>query len=236
MIKKISEKYKISETLITGILIVLILTLMLVFIFATRSGAKKFKNDRVLTSENLELLLNRINDNYTLNMDEIINGELNNVIYSRDSKMETYELYNKAYLYYNNNLFEINEENYKIKKISKEPFVDNPFYNINLLKKVFSHCEFERINNVKSICKVKFSDYILEYNNLYNQNINPVDNIIKFELIYFDDLSKINVDYTDINRIINNNSKSIKYGIRIEDIDKNNYDIFYEKYKKTLNK
>ena len=53
MIKKISEKYKISETLITGILIVLILTLMLVFIFATRSGAKKFKNDRVLTSENL---------------------------------------------------------------------------------------------------------------------------------------------------------------------------------------
>lgn len=237
MIKKISEKYNISEMLVKGILIVLILIFMILFIIFSGNGSRKNNKKYPLTHEDLNKLLDMIGDNYTLDIDETINGKMNNIIYSRDSKLELYESNNKAYMYYKNKLYEINQDNYKIKNVDNLSFVDNPFYNINLLKNVFKHCKLEYVNNVKSICNIKSNDYLNEYNLMYNTTFSGNDDIIKFNLVYYNTgIGKINVDYSNINRIINNNYDSVKYGIRIDDLNKNNFDDFINYYKDTLNK
>ena len=235
MIGKISKKYDVSENLVKGILIVVVITIMMVFIFISGSNASIKKSS--ITNDKLNEYMDRIKDNYTLNIDETINGKLTSIIYSRDSSLETYETNNIAYLYYNNKLFSIDNKTYKLKKESILPFVNNPYYDINLIKNAFKHCELKYINVVKSTCTVSVNDYINEYNTLYNQNITSTEGSLFFDIIYSSTgVSKINVDYSKINRIIKIDNSIIKYGIRINNIGKNNYSDFLDYYKKDLNK
>ena len=237
IIKKISEKYKISETLAKGLLIALVFIIMIAFILLTGNKRKDIKKSISFTQDDLIKLLEKIHDNYTLDIDETIDGETTKLLYSTDSKIDSYELNNKVYLYYNNNLYEINQDNYKLTKTETKKFVNNPYYNINLLKNVFGYCELKYINNVKSTCVIHFNDYIREYNLIYKKNIENINIDIKFDIIHFGDkITKINVDYSNINKYINFENKDIKYGIRISDIDNNNFDEFLDYYKKELNK
>lgn len=235
MIEKISKKYDVSENLVKGLLIIIGLIIMIVFICISGSNSSIKKNS--ITNDKLNEYLDQIKDNYTLNIDETVNGKLTNIIYSRDSILETYEVNGIAYLYYNNKLFSIDNDTYKLKKESILPFLNNPYYDINLIKNVFKHCELKHINVVKSTCTVSFNDYINEYNTLYNQSVTLEEGKLTFDIIYSSTgISKINVDYSPINRIIKIDNSSIKYGIRINNVGKNNYNEFLEYYKKDLNK
>ena len=235
MIGKISKKYDVSENLVKGLLIIIGLIIMIVFICISGRNSSIKKNS--ITNAKLNEFLDQIKDNYTLNIDETINGKLTNIIYSRDSNLETYEINKVAYLYYNNKLFSIDNNTYKLKKESILPFLNNPYYDINLIKNVFKHCELKHINVVKSTCTISFNDYINEYNTLYNQSVTLEEGKLIFDIIYSSTgISKINVDYSAINRIIKIDNSSIKYGIRINNVGKNNYNEFLEYYKKDLNK
>ena len=236
MIKKLSEKYKISETAVKGILYSLIFIVMLLFIFLINNSKSMKLEKKDMTKEEMISLFDKIKSNYSLVVEEEINGKSIKIEYSTDSKLILYEKDDKGYLIYNNIIYEADKETTKIKKTNY--VIEDKLYNINFIKKIMNYCELEYVNNAKSKCSVKYSDFLNEYNNEYNTNIEiNYDNILKFDVVHYSDrIVKVIVDYSQINSLINNSSDTLKYGIKIENIDKNNFDELFNYYKNDISK
>ena len=62
---------------------------------------------------------------------------------------------------YNDKVFSLNNNKLSKSDYSKNDFYDI-YYDIDFLKKVFNHCDYDYINVVKATCKIKMSDYINE--------------------------------------------------------------------------
>ena len=236
MIEKISERTNLKENLVRGIIYASILVLMLLFILFFNNSKKMRLNRKDFSNEDLMNLLNKINDNYSLTIEYTLNDKKYDIEYSRDSVLELYSLGDKGYLRYNGKTYEANEDNNKLKLVNDE--IDDKYYNMNFIKKIMNTCKLEYVNNAKSICSISYADYLNYYNIEYNTNIEiNYDNLIKFTVVHYSDrIVKIIVDYSDINKIINNSSDNINYGIKIENIDNNNFDKLLEYYKSELNK
>ena len=227
-----------KEDLPKLIVIVCILLFMLSFIFLSGNNKEKRKENMSVSNEIVNSFFSTVNDNYSLDIDEYINDEVNKITYYNDSNIELYEISGKGYLYYKNKLFELNEENKTIKKIDNKSFVNNPYYDFKFIKSLINKCDSKYINEAKVSCKIKLSDYLLEYNNYYGKNIiSEEDEIIDFTIVHFSNkVSKIIVDYSKINNIINGEYLNVRYGIKINNIGKNDFNEVYEQYKKELNK
>ena len=234
--KKIKKFYKENKKLIYfGLFFIIIIFVLLV----SPNDSNNNKIKHYVSKDNMVELFNKINNNYSLTIEENINGDLKTLEYSNDSKIILYEgskTDNNGYLLYNNNLYLLNSDNAKLTKVKNIPsFVNDRLYDLNLLKKVIPYCEFDYINEVKANCKMNLSSYINEYNQLYNENISvEEDKEIIFEIIHYSyRIGKINVDYTPINKLINNND-NVFYGIKIYNIDSNDFSEILEHYKDIL--
>lgn len=252
MLNKLSEKIGISSNLTKALLSGIILVGMLVAIFLMRGKhiTKKVVLKEVKNSD-IILLLDKLDTNFTLEVNEKINGISNVLYYYKDDKIELYDgtvvgedgvmVYNgKKFVLYRkevNNAKKINEV--KLHKYKgNDSFINDPFYNLELLKKVINHCEMTPINIVKVNCRFNLSDYIEEYNTLYNKDIKiDYDNKLSMDIIHYtNELGKITIDYTDINKAINNNNSEINYVIAVENIGINDFSDIIKLYGKTLNK
>jgi len=169
-----------------------------------------------------------------------INGITNKFEYSTDSVITLYEsnLSNdKGYLIYNNKLYSIDFDSKKLEKTSDNPdFINDKYYDIKLIKRLVNYCDFEYINVVKTICKINTSDYINEYNQMYNLNIETiVNNKMEIQIVHYTDrIGKVIIDYTNLNKILNNSDDEIVYGIKISDTDSNDFNLLLESYRDVL--
>ena len=225
---------------------------MIVFVIFSRGKrkAQKIVLEEV-RSEDIVTLLDMLGDNYTLEITEEIDGKSNTLYYYRDDKIELYEgslLGEDGVMVYGGKSYIIYKEEFdKIKEINKlklhnykgdNSFIKDPYYNIELLKKVINYCEMTPVNVVKANCKFNLSNYLDEYNILYNKRVETnYDDKISMDIVHYSDgIGKIIIDYTEINKVINNSESTIKYGIKIETVGENDFSDLLNLFSKTLNK
>ena len=144
---------------------------------------------------------------------------------------------NKKYVVHGNDIKNIKKAKlYEYK--GDTSFMKDPFYDLELLKRVINYCELTSINVVKVNCKFNMSDYIKEYNDLYNKKIETTyDNKISMDIVYYEDnIGKFIIDYTDINKAINKNDNTVKYGVKIVSVGENDFTSLFDFFKKYLTK
>lgn len=247
MLNKILKKYNIENNTLKLIVFGAILLILLVFIILMRG--KHVKEEEVLIevkTDELIALIEKIGNNYSLEIVEEINGNKKELYYDTDSNVELYDgsligddgimVYkNKKYILYKKDINDIEKAKLHDYK-GDDSFVNDPYYNINLIKNIINYCELTQINKVKVNCKINLSDYISEYNKIYGKNIEiNYDTKVSFDIIYYtDSIGKINIDYTDINKAINNSNDKIFYGIKLVSVDKNDFSTVIDYFKKSL--
>ena len=227
-----------KEELNKLIIISCVILFMLFFIVFTGKYKKEKEVIIKIPSDEVIKVFDNINDNYSLTIEEYVNDELNKIVYYNDSKIELYEYKNKGYIYYKDKLFELNEDKKTIKKVKKQDFINNPYYDINYIKKLIPYCDSTYVNTVKLSCKIKLSDYLKEYNEYYNKSItSEEDEIIEIFIVHYAErLGKILIDYSNINKIIKGEYLNTHYGIKISNINSNDFSEVLDHYKKDLNK
>ena len=119
-----------------------------------------------------------------------------------------------------------------------QEFVNNPYYDINFIKKLIPYCDSTFVNTVKLSCKIKLSDYLNEYNEYYKKSItSDEDETIEIIIVHYGErLGKIIVDYSNINKIVNGEYLNIHYGIKMSNINNVDFSEIYDYFKKDLNK
>lgn len=248
MINKISEKYNIKSDSLKLIIFGGILLLLLIFTL-TMKGRHVNQKEKIVevTVEELSLLMDKIGDNYSLQITEKINNETKELFFDTDSKAKLYDgsligedgilVYNnKNYILYAKDIEDIGSAKLHSYK-GDTSFINDPFYNINLIKNMLKYCELSQKNVVRVNCEVKLSDYLNEYNVLYNKNVSTnYDTKMIFDIVYYknDSIGKIFVDYTDANKVINNNDDNVYYEIVLVSTNENDFSDIISFFKKSL--
>jgi hypothetical protein len=239
MLEKINEYLGVEIKRSTYIYMVIILFgLFFIVVSSSFSNHKSNIPKSLVDKEHISELFNDINDNYSLDIDIEINEIVKNVLYSRDKSIELYEgnlFTSDGYLIYNDKVFELN--NNELTKIDKDKnsFKDT-YSDLKFIRNLISYCEYDYINTVKATCNMKLSDYLNEFNKYNDTNINTdYDDMISFDIVYYSDvLGKILFDYSKINKVITGEDDTVKYGVRIINVDKNDYSELYELEKEIL--
>ena len=119
---------------------------------------------------------------------------------------------------------------------SKPDFIDDNFSNVEYVKRIFNHCEYEGASETRAICHVSLNDCIFEYNDLFGTNYElEMDKPLDFNVVYFkSEISSVTIDYTDINKIINNTEDEINYELSFSEIGKNDFDFITNKFEDIL--
>ena len=215
---------------------------MIVFILATPNKTDEDdKGNGEVSSEDILLLFNQIENKYSLTITESIDNVTKKLTFITNSNINLYEgdmLDNDGYLYYNDKLYYINEDEKKLTETNKKyDFINDPYYDIDLIKRVVNHCEFGYETDARSKCTIKLNDYFEEYNNKYNTEYKVEDEEkLDFDIVHYPTkIEKIIIDYSRINKIINNKDESISYGIRFDDYDDETINEIFNNYKQELN-
>ena len=238
MLDKIQKKYKIDIKSIRIILFLLFFVFMMCVIFYA-GGSFKDNTKKDVNKEEIIRLFDMISDNYSLEIEKKVNGNVENIVYYKTSNAEMYELDDYLYFVYKNKTYKIGINDGKIKKINDELyFTNDELSNFELIKSLIKYCEFSYINDVKANCKIKYSDYLKEYNLKYNTDyVLNYDNIMSFDIVYYSDgLGKVIIDYTNINQVIHYDNSDIVYGIRVKDVNSNDFSIIFDNYKDIIKK
>ena len=218
-----------------GILAVFIF--MICFIIMSGKGSPR-KEVYTVNEDLINKDFEKIDKNYTVEIKKTINGESVTITKYEDDKTDL-TLYEdsssdvKGYFLYKGVAYSAVDYN-NIKKLDKLPeFMSDNLSNIELIKKVFTHCEYEGTGKVKAVCNIKLSDFILEYNSLFSTNYEvSEDKTVQFDLVYFSNkISKVSLDYTDINKIVNNKDELIVYEIVFSSIGENDFTDVMNNYK-----
>lgn len=205
-----------------GIIIGCVFLFMISFILFTpkvdHTNDKEYKE--------ISKIFENIGNNY--NLEIIVNSmEDKRFVYSTDGQIIKIES-DKVYLSYLNKWYILDNDNI----ISTEKLIDKEeiYYNISLIKKALKHCKFENKKDNEIACKMKVSDYVNTRNELNNLTYKVSDNkYITFNIKYDDNINEIDVDYSYVNKIINNEDKELKYNIKISNINNNDYSELKEK-------
>jgi len=186
---------------------------------------------------NVTELLSNINDNYTVSINVYNSQEKYNYNYSRDSQIELIDegdYSNKAYLVYKNKFYLIDVNNFKLTNVSKIDRYNNPYVNIELIKKLINNCKLESINTNNQKCIINENDYFKEYNNIYNTDYSGNEDMTIEVSFYPSRIHSIKIDYTGVDKIINNGNDILKYELIFTDIGENNYTEVKDHYKGLL--
>ena len=227
MLKKILKEKKGSLLLIGGIIIVVI--------FFNMSSNRP---SVVVEDVNIKELLNKITNNYTMSIS--ISNSLENKVYNyaTDSSIILFDYgdySNSEYLIYNNNTYKIDSEYFSLTKSEDVSFVNDPYINLELIKKLFNHCEFEYVNDTNVKCTIKVNDYLDEYNNVYNTNYSYYDEDMNINVSYYSTrIHSISLEYSNVDKVIHGKSDILKYTLTFSDIGKNDFSNIKKYYKNEL--
>ena len=232
----LKDKKNIKYFIYLGIFI-----MMIILSFVMHSSRVK-KVDITVDKNEIIKLFDKITNNYDLTITETKNDKTKELEIFTDGNVKLYEgdYFEEGYLIYKDKLFKLDSENKKLKQEkSNLDLLNENYYNLDFLKNLINHCEFEYINPVKSNCSIKTKDIVDGYNLIFNTDYKYEDefDITKFDLIYTSsEIGKVNIDYSKLNNIINNNYDSIKYGIKFRNINQNDFSELIDYFKNTLEK
>lgn len=195
------------------------------------------ENTITITKEDITKKIDNIKDNYSLDITEKVNGEIVKLEVNTDGKLTSYigeSIDNGGYIFYNNEYFVPgNNNDFVVSKNVKKSIAEN-IYDLDLFKSLTNYCEFTDNNT----CKIKYSDYLKEYNYKYKTTyeIEEDDNFLISFTYNENYITKISYDYTLINEIINNNKNKINYTIKISNINKNDFSDQFEYFDNLIEK
>lgn len=230
MLEKYKKKFKKSlEKLPKSFLIysALVLIMLVIALIPNNNKIKKNSTTNNINKEEMIELFNKIQDNYQMNV-TINKDELEEkYTYNTDSNIELYEIENNNEF----GFFKYKDITYKIEndtKISKEEnipyYVDNPYHNIKFIKTLLDKCEFEEVSTTNTKCIIKETEYINNYNLFFNKNYNNFSTKdMEINIYYNSKISKIKIDYSNVDKIINNNNNSLIYTLDILNYNKNDF-------------
>ena len=227
----LKDKKNIKYFIYLGIFI-----MMIILSFVMHSSRVK-KVDITVDKNEIIKLFDKITNNYDLTITETKNDKTKELEIFTDGNVKLYEgdYFEEGYLIYKDKLFKLDSENKKLKQEkSNLDLLNENYYNLDFLKNLINHCEFEYINPVKSNCSIKTKDIVDGYNLIFNTDYKYEDefDITKFDLIYTSsEIGKVNIDYSKLNNIINNN-----YGIKFRNINQNDFSELIDYFKNTLEK
>ncbi len=233
------EKKKLTnEEILKLIAIVAVLLGILIYsIFSSNNGISKLINSR--DNIDIEKMLEPIKNNYSLTIYKTSDNSSDTIEYITDGNLELYNTNDKenGYLIYKGKTYYVESSKTKIKEVTKKPdYINDKFTNIDFFKKVTKHCNIEDVKTSRFNCYIDISDYIDEYNNYYKTDYeyNGEEKVL-FKIKHGTIVSNISVDYSEINKIINNGSM-LTYDISIKKVNANDYSNLLEVFKDTLKK
>ena len=236
MLKKLLNKDSILGLLL---FIVIIIAAIFFSLKDNQSENETVKNQTISDEVNITELLSKITDNYTVAVNIIKKEEKSNYNYSRDSKIEYIDEgdnSNKAYFVYNKKYYSVDINKYTLTKVKSIPNYNNPYANLDLIKNVIKTCEFKQVNENNKSCTIKTSTYFDEYNNIYKTKYNGEEDMSINISYYPSRIYSIIIDYTNVDKVINNGEDNLKYALVFSDIGKNDYTKILDYYKKYFKK
>lgn len=229
--KKFSNEEKIKLFAVFAFL----LAILLYSVFSGNHFSEKRNED--MTEININSIFEPIKDNYTLIINKKFNNDEETIEYITDG---TLKLYNKeeeqnGYLIYNGKTYYVVSKGYKLKEVKNKPdFIDDNFANIDFIKIIMKQCKIDNKKNYSYDCVIKARDYIEEYNKYFNSNYvyDGEENIV-FSIKHGRIAYNISVDYSLANKIIKNGN-NLKYNIKIDKVNDNDYSNLLEVFKDSL--
>src|SRR5574344_569053 len=213
-------------------------------LFGPKSSTTNNKTEDTISSttlsetekEDIIKSFDKISDNYTLDIEVTQNEKTFNLIYYKESNIELYEgnaLDADGYMLYNGKSYVLNNDAVKETKSNNyELLVKKPYYNILLLKNIFKISTYKKNSNFEVECNFTLSDYLKEYNYEYNKNYKVTEdaNLTMKVVHYSSGITKITMDYSNIDKIINNSSDNLSYIIKIQNSNENDFSTIIETY------
>ena len=216
------KKFDSLDTNKKGIIIGCMFLFMITFILF---GPKV---DHSNDNKNTELIkmFEKVGNNYSLEV-TINDKEEDKIIYSTDGKVEMYKK-DKTYLLSDKKWFLYDEQSDSITKLESKPLMDD-YYNINIIKRAVKYCNNKEKDN-EIDCQMKVSDYVNTRNEYNNLSYKVTDKeLVNFIIKHNEYVNEIDVDYSYINKIITNEDDSLKYNIKISNVNGNDYSNLLEK-------
>ena len=214
---------------------VVLFVFMLAFIILFRGKLNKYKPRN--EEEIKPILINNINkisDNYTLNIFLYKNEEEYKLEYMTDSKIKMYSsdaFKVTGYLIYNDKYYQLdNDELKKVKSIDINGIFDERYYNFELIKNIIDKCSMKKSSLIRFTCDVKLNDYLEEYNKLFDtEYTTDEESFVEYEFLYDDTrIRSIKIDYSNVINYLDNTSDKIVYLIDIDNINKNDFSEYIE--------
>ncbi len=195
-----------------------------------------YNSNKPIDSESLSKItadyLDKINDNYTLDIIMYKNEEEYKLSYMTDGNVKMYssDTFPKTgYLVYNGKNYYI--ENNKImtsKVLDINRVFNEKLYDIKLIKSVLNKCSYNISSLINASCKIRVSDFFEEYNKLYDENIvSDLDNEIEIEVLYNNNgIEGARIIYDNVVEVLTKNKDNIEYDILIKDVNKNDFSLY----------
>lgn len=183
-----------------------------------------------------ELMKKELGDNYTITIKETTGTRENKYIYYYDGKLKLYETSKSEYGYleYNGKMYQMNGDTKELTKYNEKlTFMNNPYYDLELIKDFTDSCEYEYVSSNKAKCNIKLKDYLTYHNNKYGTTYVGNDNYIVINVTYKDKIASIEIDYSVFNKTVNLSDEKVIVNINFR-YNANNFDIIYENYKDIL--
>ena len=173
---------------------------------------KENKEEITVKKEDIVAKLDLIKTNYHIYVYKTVDSKEMKVDISRDGDISIYTgtaVNDSGYVQYKDKYFIVGDEDFvqvKSDKIKNE--IPTYSYNFELLKNVANYCNFK--DNYK--CEINVSDYLNEYNKVYNTAYKiEVDKIMIFEYKYDDKkIASFSYDFSEVQKILEKKEKNIK--------------------------
>ena len=186
---------------------------------------KDNKEEITVKKEDIVAKLDLIKTNYHIYVYKTVDDKEKKVDISRDDDISIYTgtaVNDSGYVQYKDKYFMVGKDEFvqvKSNKIKNE--VPTYSYNFELLKSVANYCNFK--DNYK--CEVNVSDYLNEYNKIYNTTYKiEEDKIMIFEYKYDDKkITSFSYDFSEVQKLIEKKEQNIKYAVYIDNIENNDY-------------
>lgn len=199
----------------------------------------KDENTVTITKEDISKKIDNIKNNYSLEVTENTNENIIKLDIDTDGTLTSYvsdSIDKGGYILYKEKYFiPGSNNNFKIVNNILNPIPKN-IYDLEFFKSIINYCEFTDNNT----CKIKYSDYLKEYNYKYKTTYEiEEDNDLLITFSYSNDyINKISYDYTLLNKIINKSNDNKEYTIKISNIGKQDFSsqiIYFDKLIKKNN-
>lgn len=228
MLKDLFNKKEDTKELERKVLMciaIIVIGIMLSFVGATNNKDKKKTEEITVKKEDIVSKLDLLKDNYNIYVYKSDGKEDKKIEIStyKDITIYTGNALNiEGYVQYKDKYYVVGKDEFvetKKDKIKNE--IPMYSYNFELLKNVTNYCTF--VDNYN--CNINISNYLDEYNKIYNTEY-KVDEDKTMTIKYKYDkkmITRIDYDYSEINKIINKKDEIIKYTIIINNINSNDY-------------